>query len=37
MVILADRPDGLFFEKSKVMVVTLAAELKPVSVPLPEV
>jgi len=37
MVMLADKPVGLFFEKSKVIVVMLGAELEPVSVPLPEV
>ena len=34
--ILADSPEGLSLEKLKVMVVTLGAEVKPVSVPLPE-
>ena len=37
IVMLADVPVGVFFENVKVIVVTLGAELEPVSVPLPEV
>lgn len=38
MIMLADKPVGLFFENVKVIVVTYAAGLvEPVSVPLPEV
>ena len=37
MVILAERPDGFFFDRLKVIFVTLPVELEPVSVPLPDV
>ena len=37
MVIIADKPVGSFFENVKDIVVELAEELDPVSVPLPEV